>query len=179
VIIKKLASAGLFSALPQLYTDIEFDNLDLLAITKRFELGSIEGRLSGFALNVYLENWQPVTFYTWLGTPESDSGLHKISQKAVKNIASIGGRSAVDAISRSFLGLFDSFYYRKLGFGCYLYQGVCQLMGVAAAEQGFYIIKGGLWFPRIEVVGYNPRMDWDILVQRLARVVNTDEIVIE
>ncbi|NOQ17532.1 MAG: hypothetical protein GQ581_10775 [Methyloprofundus sp.] len=179
VIIKKLASAGLFSALPQLYTDIEFDNLDLLAITKRFELGSIEGRLSGFALNVYLENWQPITFYTWLGTPESDSGMHKISQKAVKNIASIGGASAADAISRSFLGLFDSFYYQKLGFGCYLYQGVCQMMGVAAAEQGFYIIKGSAWIPRIDVVGYNPRMDWDILVQRLARVVNTDEVVIE
>ncbi len=178
VIIKKLASSGIFSDFSRFYTDIEFDNLDLNLITRKFQIGNIEGRLSGFAHNVYLENWYPVSFYAWLGTPEDDDSRHRISQKAVENIASIGGGGAADVISRGFLRFFDTFGYDKLGFGCYLHQGVCQMMGVEAADNGYYLIKGG-GLPRIDVIGYNARLDWDVLIQRLSRVVASDEVVVE
>jgi hypothetical protein len=82
-----------------------------------------------------------VSFYAWVGTPEDDNSRHRISQQAVENIASIGGGGISDILSRGFLGLFSTFGYRKLGFGCYLYQGVCQLMGVEAVDNGFYLIK--------------------------------------
>jgi hypothetical protein len=176
--IKKLASSGLFSDFARFYTDIEIDNLDLNAITREFQVGNIEGRLSGFANNVYLENWQPVSFYAWLGTPEDDDSRHRISQKAVENIASIGGGGAADVISRGFLSFFDTFGYDKLGFGCYLHQGVCQMMGVEAANNGYYLIKGG-GLPRIDVIGYNSRLDWDVLIQRLKRITASDEVVVE
>lgn len=176
--IRKLASSGLFSGFPQLHTDLEFDRLDLQAITRKFDFGSIEGRLSGFARDVYLENWQPVTFTAWLGTPDNDDSRHKISQKAVENIASIGGGGAVDLLSRSFLRFFENFGYDKLGFGCYLHNGVCQVMGVEPAENGYYLVKGG-GLPRIDVIGYNPRLDWDILIKRLRRVLNPAAAVIQ
>lgn len=178
VVIKKLASSGLFSDFAQFYADIDFDNLDLNAITRKFQFGSIEGRLSGFAHDLYLENWRPVSFYAWLGTPEDDDSRHRISQKAVENIASIGGGGAADAISRSFMRFFDNFGYDKLGFGCYLNNGVCQMMGVEAAENGYYLVKGG-GLPRIDVIGYNPRLDWNVLLQRLRRITETDEAVVE
>lgn len=176
--IKNLASAGLFSDFPQFYTDIEFDHLDLAAITQKFDTGYIEGRLSGTVQKLYLENWQPVSFYAWLGTPEDDNSTHRISQKAVENIASIGGGGISDVLSRGFLGLFSTFGYKKLGFGCYLYQGVCQLMGVEAVNNGFYLIKGG-GLPRIDVIGYNPRLDWNVLLNRLTRITTSDEAIIE
>ncbi len=176
--IKKLASSGLFTDFSRFYMDMEIDNLDLHVITQKFEVGGMEGRVSGYINNLYLENWEPVTFYAWLGTPENDNSRHRISQKAVQNIASIGGGGAADVLSRGFLKFFDTFGYDKLGFGCYLHQGVCQLMGVEAAEQGYYIVKGG-GLPRIDVVGYNPQVDWKVLMQRLSRITATDEIVVQ
>jgi len=178
VSIKNLASSGLFSHLPQFHADIKLDNLDLGILTRKFNTGYIEGRLSGFVQNLYLENWHPVSFYAWLGTPEDDNSTHRISQKAVENIASIGGGGATDVLSRSFLGIFSTFGYNKLGFGCYLHQGVCQLMGVEAIDNGFYLIKGG-GLPRIDIIGYNPRLDWNVLINRLKRITASDEVIIE
>ncbi len=176
--INQLASSGLFTDFSKLYMDMEMENLDLHAITKKIRMGEIEGRLSGYARDVYLENWLPVTFYAWIGTPEDDDSSHRISQKAVENIANIGGGGAADVISKGFLRFFDTFGYDRIGFGCYLYQGVCQLMGVEAAEQGYYIIKGG-GLPRIDVIGFNPRVDWKVLVDRLSRLSDTDEVVVQ
>ncbi|MCF6202594.1 MAG: C4-dicarboxylate ABC transporter [Methylococcaceae bacterium] len=176
--INKLASSGLFTDFPKLYMDMNINNLDLNTLTQKFEMGGIEGRLSGYINNLYLENWAPVTFYAWFGTPENDDSRHRISQKAVENIASIGGGGAADAISKGFLRFFDTFGYDRLGFGCYLHQGVCQLMGVEAAEQGYYIIKGG-GLPRIDVIGFNPRVDWKVLMRRLSRISKTDNLIIE
>ncbi len=176
--ISNLASSGLFTDFPKLHAELEIDHLDLDQLTRKFEFGGIKGKLSGFVRDLYLENWQPVTFYAWLGTPDDDDSSHRISQKAVKNIASIGGGGAADVLSRSFMGLFETFMYDKIGMGCYLHNGVCQLMGVEPAKQGYYIIKGG-GLPRIDVIGYNPRLDWNVLMQRLKRISTSDEVIIE
>ncbi len=176
--INQLTSSGMFTEFSKLSMEMAIDNLDLLEITKKFEMGSMEGRVSGYINNLYLENWSPISFYAWLGTPEADNSTHRISQKAVENIASIGGNAAADIISKGFLRFFDSFNYDRLGFGCYLHQGVCQLMGVEAAEQGYYLIKGG-GIPRIDVIGYNTQVDWQVLLERLSRITSTDEVVIE
>ncbi|GAB4255276.1 MAG: hypothetical protein Kow0065_03180 [Methylomicrobium sp.] len=178
ITIKNLASTGLFSDFSQVFADIAIDRLDLFQLTRKFQFGGIEGRLSGFVQDLYLENWRPVNFFAWLGTPENDDSKHRISQKAVDNLASIGGGGATDLVSRTFLGFFDNFGYEKLGVGCYLNDGVCQLTGVEPAEQGYYIVKGG-GLPRIDVMGYNPRVDWQVLLERLERVTATDDVVIE
>jgi hypothetical protein len=178
VTITKLAVANLLSAVPKFYGDINIERLDLKQLTGKFKFGSIDGLLSGFVRDLYLENWHPVSFYAWLGTPEDDDTKHRISQKAVDNIANIGGNGATDLISRSVLGVFDSFGYDQLGLGCYLNAGVCQLMGVAPAKNGYYIVKGG-GLPRIDVIGYNPRVDWTVLMQRLARIGKQNDMVVE
>ncbi len=169
VIIKDLAVSGLFSPLPKFYTDVEINQLDLDQITSRFDFGNMQGRLSGSIQDMYLESWKPVTFYAWFGTPENDDSKHRISQKAVNNLASIGGGGAANLLSRTYLRFFEDFGYDKVGVGCYLYEGVCQLMGVGAAKQGYYIVKGG-GLPRIDVIGYNSRVDWNVLMERLGRI---------
>lgn len=176
--VKRLASSGLFTDFPKLESDIEIENLDLDELTQKFEFGNITGRLSGFINKLVLENWHPVTFFAWLGTPDNDDSRHRISQKAVKNIASIGGGAATDLLSRSFLGFFETFGYDKMGVGCYLHNGVCQMMGLAAAGEGYYLIKGG-GLPRIDVLGYNPRVNWDVLVERLGRVASPEAVIVK
>jgi hypothetical protein len=177
--IANLASSGLFADFPTLSAEIELDHLDLDQITRKFEFGGITGRLSGFVKNLQLENWQPVGFYAWFGTPDDDDSRHRISQKAVQNIANIGGGGAADLLSRSVLRFFDTFGYDKIGLGCYLHDGVCQMMGIEAAETGGYrIIKGG-GLPRIDVIGYNPQVDWTVLMERLQRITTSDEVIIK
>ncbi len=178
ITINQLVSSGLLTDFSKLNLTMEMENLDLYAITQKIKMGEIKGQISGHIRNAYFENWQPVTFYAWFGTPENDNSSHRISQKAVENIANIGGGGAADVISKGFLRFFDTFGYDRIGFGCYLYQGVCQLMGVEAAKQGYYIIKGG-GLPRIDVVGFNPRVDWKVLIKRLSRLTDTDKVIVE
>jgi hypothetical protein len=176
--VNNLASSDLFTDFPKVYGDVEIENLDLDQLTRKFEFGNITGRLSGTINKLVLENWHPVTFFAWLGTPDDDDSSHRISQKAVKNIASIGGGGATDLLSRSFLGFFETFGYDKIGVGCYLHNGVCQMMGLEAAGQGYYLIKGG-GLPRIDVLGYNPSVNWDVLVERLGRVASPDKVIVQ
>lgn len=176
--ITNLASSELFSTFPKLYGELEIDRIDLDQLTQKFKFGGITGKLSGFVRQLYLENWRPVTFLGWLGTPDDDDSKHRISQKAVKNIASIGGGAASDLLSKGFLSFFETFGYDKIGLGCYLHNGVCQLSGVEAAGPGYVIIKGG-GLPRIDVMGYNPRVDWAVLMERLSRISTTDEVIVK
>lgn len=173
-----LASSGLFTDFPKFHIDLEIESLDLDQLTGKFKFGGITGRLSGYVRQLYLENWHPVSFFAWLGTPENDDSRHRISQKAVQNIANIGGGGAADLLSKSFLRFFETFGYNQLGLGCYLHDGVCQLMGVKATESGYAIITGG-GLPRIDVIGYNPRVDWNVLMERLQRISTTDEVIVE
>ena len=176
--VSNLASSGLFTDFIKFHSDLEINNLDLDQLTGRFKFGGITGKLSGYVQQLYMENWHPVSFFAWLGTPENDDSRHRISQKAVQNIANIGGGSAADLLSRSFLIFFETFGYDKLGIGCYLHDGVCQLMGVEARESGYAIVTGG-GLPRIDVMGYNPRVDWNVLMERLKRITTTDEVIVE
>lgn len=176
--VSNLASSGLFTDFPKFHGDLEIDNLDLDQLTGKFKFGGITGKLSGYVRQLYMENWHPVTFFAWLGTPEDDDSRHRISQKAVQNIANIGGGGAADLLSKSFLRFFETFGYDKLGLGCYLHEGVCQLMGVEARESGYAIITGG-GLPRIDVIGYNPSVDWNVLMERLKRITASDEVIVE
>lgn len=176
--INNLAVSGLLSDFPTLYADLTLDRLNLDQLTQKFRFGAITGQLSGFVRQLYLENWRPISFFAWLGTPEDDSSPHRISQTAVKNIASISGNSASDIVTQGLLGFFDNFSYDKIGLGCYLNNGVCQLMGIAPANGGYSIVSGG-GLPRIDVVGYNPKIDWAVLINRLRRITATDEIIIK
>ena len=139
--VNNLTSSGLFSDFPKLSGDVEIDNLDLDQLTRKFEFGNITGRLSGFVNNLVLENWHPVTFFAWLGTPDDDDSSHRISQKAVKISPVLAAAARSDLLSRSFLGFFETFGYDKIGVGCYLHNGVCQMLGLEAAGQGYYLIK--------------------------------------
>jgi len=175
--IAKLAAANLFNALPTFYADIDIDQLDLEQLTSKYEFGNITGKLSGFVNQLQIEDGQPIGFLAWLGSPDNDDTPHRISQKAVNNIAQIGGSGTSDLLSKSFLTLFDTFGYDKIGLGCYLHEGVCQLSGVAATDLGYAIVQGG-GLPRINVIGYNTRVDWTVLMERLTRLSTSDKVII-
>jgi hypothetical protein len=50
--------------------------------------------------------------------------------------------------------------------------------GVGPAKQGYYLVKGG-GIPRIDIVGYNRRIDWELLVQKLVEITESGEPVVQ
>ncbi len=158
-----------FGALPQLHANIDMKGLNLETLTQTFDFGKITGKLDGRISNFRLSNWQPVHFDAKFATPEGDKSRRKISQKAVDNLSQIGG-GASGILQRSFLRFFEDFSYQRLGLSCKLRNDVCEMSGVGEAKQGYYIVKGGGFPPRINVVGYTRRVDWPDLIERLKAV---------
>ena len=158
------------SAAPRLRGDVRMDNIDLEALTGAFSFGKIEGRLDGRVDGLYLEAWRPVAFDASFATPAGDASRHRISQKAVDNISSIGGGGVGGVLSRSMLRFFDDFPYDKLGIRCRLENGTCEMGGVAPAANGYYIVKGRMLPPRLDVIGYADRVNWRSLIAQLVAV---------
>lgn len=158
-----------FGQWPRFYSSIALNNLDLEPMTSAFSFGRITGRLSGAINGLQLFNWTPIAFDAKLFTPTDDRSRHRISQRAVENIGSIGGGGAgvTAALSSGFLRFFDDFNYDRLGISCRLQNEVCVMDGVAPAANGNYYLVKGKGVPRIDVIGSSRRVDWPRLVEQL------------
>ena len=167
VTIRNLRLEQLLSLAPQLSADIDIDNLDLKRLTETFSFGKIRGKLEGKVHNLVMQDWQPIFFDAALYTPLDDSSVHRISQRAIDNLSSLGGVQG--ALSRSFLGFFENFSYSRLGFSCSLRLNICEMNGVEPAEKGYYLVKGGGLPPHINIIGHTQRVAWQELIERLKR----------
>jgi hypothetical protein len=121
-----------------------------------------------------LLNWRPVAMDMHFYTPPGDRSRHRISQRAVENLASVGGGGAAAALSTGFLQFFEVFAYDRIGLRCRLRDGACAMSGVEPAKPGplgtgYYIVKGS-GVPRIDVVGYRDTVSWPRLVQQLSAI---------
>ena len=179
VTLRNLSLERPFGLVPRLQVDARADNIDLETLTRTFSFGRIEGRLNGRIDGLNMESWRPVAFDAEFATPENDSSRHRISQKAVDNISSIGGGGVGGALSRSFMRFFEDFPYDRLGIRCRLQNGICDMGGVTPAEKGYYLVKGRLIPPRLDVIGYADRVDWDTLIAQIMAVTVQQEVLVE
>lgn len=154
------------STLPEFSADVTIDGLDLEALTSTFAFGRITGSLDGRIDNLRLLGWQPAAFRAWFHNPADDQRPHRISQRAVENLASLGGAGGAAALSRGFLRFFEEFRYRDLGLGCVLREDVCVMRGLGEAGQGYYIVRGS-GVPRVDVIGYVNTVSWPTLVEQI------------
>jgi len=155
-----------FGSLPALAADVVFEALDLEQVTRAFEFGRMLGLMSGYITNLRLLDWQPVGFDAWFETLE-DSPEREISQQAVNSISSLSGGGGA-AISGTLLRWFEDFPYRKFGLGCRLAENVCRMRGLRDIDNGGYMILEGRLIPRLDIVGYQRRVDWPRLLAQLA-----------
>jgi hypothetical protein len=162
-----------FGVLPTLTADIDFDDIDLMALTGAFDFGSISGKLDGRIAGLRLVDWQPVAFDAQLRTDRQRGVRQRISQRAVQDLSSVGNSSFVGSLQAQLIGFFDDFGYSQLGIGCRLADEVCMMDGLGSVGEGFIIVRGS-GLPRLDVVGFNRRVDWPMLVERLAAVGSGD-----
>ncbi len=180
VAVRELSLREPLGKYPRMFADIGIENLDLEMVTRTFEFGSITGRLSGYISDLETFDWMPEAFDAFLYTPPDDRSKHRISQRAVTNLSSIGGGSGgsvAAALQGGFLRFFDDFGYDRLGLSCRLANDVCVMGGVVPAPGGYYIVKGA-GLPRINVIGSQTRVAWTTLVRQLGAVMES-EIVVE
>jgi hypothetical protein len=157
-----------FGDAPVLTGDFKLDQLDLAAATSVFDIGSITGRLHGSIDGLRLADWSPVAFKALL---LADGG-GRISQRAVNNLAALGGGGVASGLQGAMLKLFKNFSYKRIGLGCTLRDAVCQMGGLAAAEDGYTIIEGS-GLPRLQVIGHQDKIDWPTLQRRLREAANS------
>ncbi|MCV2218089.1 hypothetical protein [Thauera sp. Sel9] len=164
-----------FGVASNLRADIEARHLDLAQLTDTFSFGSISGYVDADVKGLELAGWRPVAFDLRLASSPG-SYRRRISQRAVQNIGALGGGGAIAALQRGVLSVFDTFGYRELGFHCVLVNGICEMNGIAGRgrpDGGFPIVRGG-GIPALDVIGYNRRVDWQELVDRLQRVIENN-----
>ena len=167
--VSSLAMERPFGVAPTLTADIAIDNLDLESLTGVFGFGSITGALDGRINGLRLVDWQAVAFDAELRTQRKRGLRQRISQRAVQNISSVGDASFVSSLQGQLIGLFDDFGYKRIGIACRLVDEVCTMDGLGSAGQGFIIVEGA-GLPRLTVVGFNRRVDWPTLLERLAAI---------
>ncbi len=179
VAVRELSLREPLGKYPRLFANIGVADLDLELVTRTFEFGTITGRLSGYVSDLEMFDWMPVAFDAFLYTPPDDRSRHRISQRAVTNLSSIGGGSGggvAAALQGGFLRFFDDFRYDRLGLSCRLANDVCVMGGVMPAPGGYYIVKGA-GLPRINVIGSQARVAWTTLVRQLASVTESGVVV--
>lgn len=161
-----------FGVAPRLYADVDARHLDLAQMTETFSFGSMTGFVDADVVGLELVRWRPVAFTADLRSSPG-SYRKRISQRAVENLTALGGAGAVAALQRGFLHFFSSFGYSEIGVSCVLRNGVCEMGGLgerARGSDGYYLVRGG-GIPSLNVIGYNRRVDWNELIDRLKRVV--------
>lgn len=175
--VTSLAMERPFGVAPTLSADLTLDDLDLLAVTEVFDFGSISGRLDGRIRELRLVDWTATAFDAELHTQPRRGVKQRISQRAVQNISSVGDASFVTSLQGKLIGLFDDFGYRRIGIACRLRNQVCEMSGLdsgsGSGAGGFTIVQGS-GVPRLNVVGFNRRVDWPTLVERLQAVGSGD-----
>lgn len=166
IVIHQLGIDDPLGAVPMVSAQLNLSDLDLETLTRYFSFGYISGKLGGYVKNLRMIHWQPIAFDAYLGTPDDASGRQVISQKAIENISNIGGSAAVNALSHQIMQAFEHFSYDKIGWGCVLRDGICEMRGAEKTANGYYLVKG--WgLPRIDVMGFNQRVDWNTLLHRV------------
>lgn len=155
-----------FGVAPTLSADVALNDIDMEPMTKAFEFGSITGSLDGYIRNLRLVDWSPVAFDARFYTDKNWKGKQRISQKAVRDISSVGGSGLMAGLQNQVLKVFDDFGYEKIGISCKLKDNICTMDGIGSAGDGYIIVAGG-GLPRIQVVGFRRRVDWPTLVSRL------------
>lgn len=160
----------------RMYADLSVRQLDLGELTRTYSFGAIEGKLDGDVNGLVLENWKAVRFDASLRTSDVKQ-VKKISQRAVENIAALGGEGTAAALQRTFLRFFDEFNYDKIGISCKLRKDICEMGGIESTPEGYIIVKGS-GIPAVNVNGYTQYVSLADLLARIKRITDSNSKVI-
>jgi hypothetical protein len=157
-----------FGRVPELFADAQFQQLDLAPITRTFSFGHMEGGLEGWVRDLHLMSWEPVSFQALLQTPRDDPLSHRISQRAIDDLTTLGN-GVGSGLSKTFMGIFKEFRYNRMMLRVTLSGDQAELDGIPHDDDGYYLVKGS-GLPRIDVIARNRNVAWKTLLARLRNI---------
>ena len=172
IVVEGLNVARPLGPLTRLQAEVSVRGLELRQVTEARSFGLMTGRLDGHVRGLQMIDWQPVAFDARLYTPAGDRSRRRISQRAVDNIASIGGGGA-GILSTGFLRFFEEFAYEAFALGCRLERDVCAMSGLEARDGGYVILRGS-GLPRIDVLGFSDQVSWSTLLAQLKSIMESE-----
>ncbi len=157
--------------LPRYGGDITFSGLDLTLLSKALGFGLITGRLRGKVRHLVMVGKLPASFELWLEDDPSYRGKRRISLKAVRQMAELGGGRATLLVPFA-----KSLRYQRLGLYCRLENDVFYLKGLIKEGGKEYLVKGPKLFG-VDVINQNPggAISFKEMVRRLKRVMEESD----
>lgn len=169
IAVRNLSVDQLFSSVPTLGLDLDFDEISLNALTETLEVGRVSGVTHGAVHDLTIVNGQPSSFDAWMETVERPGITQRISLTAIRQLSILSG-SGGDPFSQGILGLFDEYRYARMGFRCHLENDRFLLRGIETDEGKEYLVVGSFLPPRVNVVSHNQVISFSEMVRRLQRV---------
>ncbi len=168
--IENFAVKNILTPVMSVESDINIDDLNLSMVTETFETGHISGILKGYVKDLIIVNGQPQHFIASFETVRKKGVPQKISVKALKKIQILGSGRGGSILDRGIYRFFKEYRYTKIGFRAYLKNDTLQLEGIEKSNGKGYLVKGGFFPPKVDVINYTQRISFKELVERLKRI---------
>ncbi len=153
---------------PTVELDLDFQDLLLAQLTETLEAGTISGVARGAVHHLAIAHGEPVRFDAWMETVPRRGVAQRISVKAIRQIAILGGGG--DPLSQGVLSFFDEYRYARMGFRCTLENDRFYLRGIEQDGEKEYLVVGSILPPRVNVISHTPAISFSEMVRRLSRL---------
>ena len=153
--VRDISGENVLSRFPKLKLSADFHDLDLAALTRRFDFGEMTGTLEGTLEDCELFRGVPVRFAARLETVHRQGVPRTVDVKAVNNITILGTGQRTNIFDRGIQRFFDRYTYERLGVTMRLDQDVLLLRGLERRGERELFLRGRLPF-RIDVVNAQP-----------------------
>lgn len=153
--VGSISGENVLSRFPKVTFSADLEGIDLGRVTRRFDVGDMQGILQGSISDCTLFRGTPVTCSARFETVKRRGVKRTIGVKAVNNIAILGTGASASFLDRGIHKLFDKYTYKRLGIQMVLENDVFLLRGLESRGDKELFLKGRLPFP-IDVVNAQP-----------------------
>ena len=167
-----LSVDNVFSPVTSLGVSLELDEIDLEKLTGTLDFGHVSGILRGYIRDLVIVNGQAESFTASIETVKRKGVSRKINVEALRKISILGTGSSSSILDRGIYRLFKEYRYEKLGFRASLKNDRLRLLGIENRGNTGYLVKGGLFPPKVDVISYNQDISFKEMVGRLKRAMS-------
>jgi hypothetical protein len=168
--VSNLSVDNVFGPVSSLKSSIELEEIDLGKLTGAFDFGHISGIIRGAITDLVIVKGQAEGFKVSLETYKKKGVEQKISVEALKKISILGTGSSTSILDRGIYQFFKEYRYDKLGFKAFLKNDNLLLLGIENEGNREYLVKGGIFPPKVDVISYTQNISFQEMVNRLKRI---------
>jgi hypothetical protein len=177
IVVSDIGMDKLFSANPVFKLSANWENLNMLEMTKDTEFGAIQGVLQGYIKGFEIAAAQPQKFDLLIESVPKKGIAQKMSLRAVDNIARIGGgQSPFVGMAVVYAAFIQELSYKKIGIKAVLENDSFRINGTTKeGNTEFLVAKGGLL--GVNIVNQTPGLpiSFKDMLQRIKGVLANSE----